>query len=185
MYWYCIGVIGKRLYQITCILSNHILWNVSRVVLEFWLSYVIIVFMEILKEDRRKITAPINGLLGGRPRGNAIELARLFKQKLNEMIDNEKVPLIKSMLRQAKKGNVMAFNALLDRAQGKPAQAVEMSGKDGAPIVFMPLELIQKHALQVANEVVEGEVLDDNVKTLQSFPASTPKKLDNGSVKPL
>lgn len=88
----------------------------------------------------------------GRPQGSIEETTayrRAFLKTLNAMIDKEKVPLIRAMLKEATAGNVEAFKALLDRAQGKPAQAVELGGTDGAPIVFMPLELIQKHALEV------------------------------------
>lgn len=116
--------------------------------------------------DKRKLTAPLNGLLGGRPPGSHGEVYRLnqaFKEHLVKLIEKNKGPLIEAMIKEALDGNVEAFKALLDRAQGKPAQAVEVSGQNGNPIVFMPLELIQKHSLQV----IEGQqtpLIDGNVK---------------------
>lgn len=109
-----------------------------------------------------------NGLLGGRPLGtieDTVMYRRMFLQTLAEMINKERVPLIRAMLKEAKDGNVEAFKALLDRSQGKPAQSVEIGGKDGNPIVFMPLELIQKHSLEV--EVIESNTtqIDNNVNT--------------------
>lgn len=122
--------------------------------------------------DGRSITSKENGMHGGRPVATNTLLTQKFKEYLAKRIEKEKGTLIDAMLLEAKNGNVTAFVALLDRVQGKPAQAVEMTGKDGNPIVFMPLELIQKHALQVASNVVQGEVID-----------VTPKAL-NGSVEP-
>jgi len=94
-----------------------------------------------------------------------VEVTRInavVKQYIAEVVEANKVDLIKAMLRQAKKGNVFAFNSLMDRCMGKPAQELEVSGKDGAPIVFMPLQLIQKHALEVANEdIQEAEMVEE------------------------
>jgi hypothetical protein len=38
------------------------------------------------------------------------------------------------LIEKARKGDVQALNALLDRMEGKPKQAIESSGPDGAPI---------------------------------------------------
>jgi len=101
-----------------------------------------------------------NAQLAGRPPGRLEDTtmyAKAFKAYVAKKVEEHKEALVASMIVKAIDGDVTAFNALMDRAHGKPAQAVEMSGKDGNPIVFMPLELIQKHALQVAANVVNDD----------------------------
>ena len=132
--------------------------------------------MFIMRVTEKKLAANrANSLLGGRPVG-AVEgstlHAKLIRDVFVKKVFENAEPLAKAMLRKAKGGDVAAFVALMDRAIGKPAQAVEMSGKDGNPIVFMPLELIQKHALQVAADVVKDE------------PKRIIESQDNGSIKP-
>lgn len=104
-----------------------------------------------------------NALLGGKPRGtmakstiDAIEARKWAVAFVNARL----TPLFEAMYKKAVEGDVMAFKELLDRSWGKSVQAVELSGKDGNPIVFMPLELIQKHALQVAKDVSQSEPVD-------------------------
>lgn len=47
---------------------------------------------------------------------------------------SEAKEVLKEMLAAAKKGNVQAQQAILDRAYGKAKQAIEHTGKDGGPI---------------------------------------------------
>ena len=47
---------------------------------------------------------------------------------------NEAKEVLKKLIETAKKGNVQAQIAVLDRAYGKPKQAVEHSGPDKGPI---------------------------------------------------
>lgn len=61
----------------------------------------------------------------------------------------DKEALIDAMINEAKAGNVTAFTALIDRTHGKPIQGVALSDSEGSPLVFMPLELIDKHDLKV------------------------------------
>jgi len=102
--------------------------------------------------DKRKLSAPKNGLLGGRPKG-AVAKHTLDAQEARKWAIayvNERLgPLFEAMYIKAIEGDVNAFKELLDRSWGKAVQGVEVSGKDGQPIVFMPLELIQKHSLKV------------------------------------
>lgn len=112
-----------------------------------------------MKMTQAKLEANrINGLLGGRPKGT-LEETTLFKRAIKRAI-LEKVwlkagEMTDSMIKEAIKGSAVAFTAVMDRAIDKPAQAVEMSGKDGNPIVFMPLELIAKHSLDTPQELVD------------------------------
>ena len=74
--------------------------------------------------------------------------------------------MVKSMIRKSIDGDVNAFTALLDRAHGKPAQALGVfTDPNEKPIVFMPLELIQKHALEVQRE--ENKVNSVEAKTVE------------------
>lgn len=126
------------------------------------------------KSEIKASRARINGLLGGRPKGalgstmlTAMEARKWAINYVNERL----TPLFEAMYKKALDGDVTAFKELLDRSWGKAVQAVEVSGKDGAPIVFMPLELIQKHALQIAEsvsslpeqrETVQAEIITPN-----------------------
>jgi hypothetical protein len=96
-----------------------------------------------------------NAVLGGRPVGS-IEQTTAYKKAVTEFIMSEvhknKDELVKSMIKKAINGDVTAFKELFDRAMGKAVQGVEHSGVDGQPIVFLPLALIQKHALQIEDE---------------------------------
>lgn len=47
---------------------------------------------------------------------------------------SEAKEVLSAMLKAAKGGNVQAQIAILDRAYGKPKQALEHTGKDGGPI---------------------------------------------------
>jgi hypothetical protein len=99
----------------------------------------------------------------GRPKTEATLYAQMVRAYLATQISMDIVPIYEAMRDQAIKGNVMAFIALTDRAFGKPTQAVEMSGKDGAPIVFMPLELMNKYALETQQDIkdVNSDVVKD------------------------
>ncbi len=100
------------------------------------------------------------GKLGGRPLGEKRKYSEMTKEYIAEQLYLNIVPIVKSLMRQAKQGNVVAFTALMDRAYGKPITPLEHSGTDGQPIVFLPLALIQKHALQIEQEVLQSEVVD-------------------------
>lgn len=93
-----------------------------------------------------------NAQLAGRPVGSveshtleAREAKRLIVRFVVERLE----PILMSLFKESQNGNIQASQELLNRGFGKPAQAVEITGEGGAPIVFMPLELIQKHALTV------------------------------------
>ena len=75
-------------------------------------------------------------------------VARMAAKDMPEMLS--------AQIEKAKNGDTNAFIAVWDRAFGKPLQAVEHSGNVGQPIVFMPLELIQKHNLQAVNNMVHN-----------------------------
>ena len=77
---------------------------------------------------------------------DAIESKRWFIEQVHKNLK----PIFEALYNKAIQGDIMAIKELLDRSWGKAVQGVEVSGKDGNPIVFMPLELIQKHALEIA-----------------------------------
>jgi hypothetical protein len=107
----------------------------------------------------------------GRDIGMAYKLAQTMKVYIAEEIEKNKAPLIQAMIRKAIDGDVPAFTALLDRAHGKPAQAVEVGGNDGQPIVFMPLALIQKFALEESQKPLQKEVVvvnNDGIKEIEN-----------------
>lgn len=70
-----------------------------------------------------------SGNPGGRPKGEG-EVRDLAKAYTKEAINK----LANWMRSNNSKASVAASMALLDRGWGRPAQAVELSGKDGGPI---------------------------------------------------
>ena len=86
---------------------------------------------------------------------SAIDYAREAKHFVAMKVSDSLDKLVDTMIKKAINGDVMAFVALMDRAHGKPAQAVEMTGKDGNPIVFMPLELINKYTLTTPSKPID------------------------------
>jgi hypothetical protein len=82
--------------------------------------------------------------------------------------------MLAAQIEKAKNGDTNAFIAIWDRAFGKPLQAVEHSGNVGQPIVFMPLELIQKHNLQVVNNVANNT--DKRIIDVENTAQPSPEK---------
>ncbi len=80
-----------------------------------------------------------SGNPGGRPKETPITDA--LRAALSDPSELEK--FIRAVLKKANKGDVKAFQAVSDRVEGKPAQAVTLGGADGGPIVFR-LERIGK-----------------------------------------
>jgi len=81
-----------------------------------------------------------SGNPGGRPKATPITDA--LRDALSDPAELEK--FIGAVIKKAKKGDVKAFQAVSDRLEGKPAQALNLGGADGGPIVFR-LERIGKN----------------------------------------
>jgi len=108
--------------------------------------------MENIKVDKRKEQAKINGLLGGRPLGSVAShtlTAQEARKWITEQTTKRLLPLYEVLYAKALDGDMMAIKELLERSYGKSVQGMEISGKDGNPLIFLPLELIQKHNLPV------------------------------------
>lgn len=101
----------------------------------------------------------------GRPKGS-LSGHTLENQEARKLavsfVHKRLLPMLEAMYLKVLDGDVAAFNSLMDRAWGKAVQGVELTGANGNPIVFMPLELIQKHALPIIEGTpqIEGEVKD-------------------------
>ena len=119
-----------------------------------------------IEANRKNAKAPNTG----RPAGSfavhtidAIEGRKLAIKFVGERL----LPLLEAQYMKAIEGDTMAFNALIDRSWGKAVQGMEISGKDGNPLIFLPLELIQKHNLPVKDEPILLETIDTNIKDSQ------------------
>lgn len=105
-----------------------------------------------------------NALFAGKPKG-VVSSATMDTQNARKIavafVNERLLPLLEAMYVKAIDGDVGAFKELMDRAWGKSVQGLEVSGKDGNPIVFMPLELIQKHALALdgQKQTVEATIV--------------------------
>lgn len=74
----------------------------------------------------------------GRPKGSRNKATQAHRATVRELAEAYAEEAISALVDVARNGSdgarVSAAVALLDRAFGKPAQSVEMSGKDGGPI---------------------------------------------------
>ena len=83
----------------------------------------------------------------GRPKGSKNKTTGEQKLKLWELAMEAAPEALKTLISVAKDpqaphaARVSAANSILDRALGKPAQAVEHSGPEGEPIAFDGFEL--------------------------------------------
>ena len=66
-----------------------------------------------------------NGKKGGRPRGTASIVAQEFREKLAEKIRQDVEKWLAALEPKALGGDVYAWNAVMDRAFGKPQQAID------------------------------------------------------------
>jgi hypothetical protein len=82
----------------------------------------------------------------GRKKGFAALAAERTRAKVAEMVEKEIVPMTLAQIEQAKKGNTVAFKELLDRGFGKVKDSVDLT-TDGEKLVFVPAELLTKHAI--------------------------------------
>lgn len=65
----------------------------------------------------------------GRKKGAATLYSEALKAEIAKLVQADAPELIKAQIEKAKKGDTQAFNSLLDRFMGKPAQAI--TGEDG------------------------------------------------------
>jgi len=84
-----------------------------------------------------------SGNPGGRPKRKPIEEALLAALK-----PAEAQAVAKALVRQAKRGNVRAFDSLADRVDGKVPQAV--TGDDGGPLEIV---VITEHIGQKGRKI--------------------------------
>lgn len=70
----------------------------------------------------------------GRIIKDALMLALEREADVEGKLTRKIVAMADALVDKAVKGDVQAFNAVCDRIEGKPVQAVEMTGADGGPI---------------------------------------------------
>lgn len=106
----------------------------------------------IPKSGKREVKPHAGQFKSGDPRSNtngqrnavAVAFNREIRSIISE-VGNEEVKLhgqtlsriegaVRGMYQAATKGNVQAFNALVERVEGKVVQALEHSGKDGESV---------------------------------------------------
>lgn len=66
-----------------------------------------------------------------------IEFAEIFKAAVSNQDIKD---IAAAMVQEAKAGNVKAASMILDRCCGKPAQAMEITGAEGGPIVVQIIQ---------------------------------------------
>lgn len=93
--------------------------------------------------SRKNLVAPwpkgVSGNVHGRPHDAAAKVARAVFESNEEVI-------YEAMAKAILKGNAYVFKELAERAYGKVAQAVEMSGPNGGPLQFSNLSREQMNA---------------------------------------
>ncbi len=93
----------------------------------------------------------------------AIEHALMKEVKAN---NNNKNPvknpsrridrLVEAAIRKAEKGDIFAFNSLADRVEGKPVNAHEHTGADGAPIASVNVHMTLGEAVRRYQQMLEN-----------------------------
>jgi hypothetical protein len=101
-----------------------------------------------------KLNKKLQGLKSGNKKADYNIIALKHKQVIAEMVDKELRPMIRAIIDKALTGDVQAFECLINRYAGKPAQELELKGTQQT-IVFMPQELLQRHTLPV-NSTIDG-----------------------------
>ena len=118
--------------------------------------------------EARRLELVEQGKLGGRPPGrieDSTAYAKAAKLFTAQLVAENLEQMLRAQIRKAiDESDTAAFIAVMDRAHGKPAQAVEVGGEGGQPIVFMPLALIQKFALEESAKPlqVDAKVVNNN-----------------------
>ena len=98
------------------------------------------------KQSRKKKIASV-----GRPTNytpKQVESAREAREWWLKELHMHLFDIFNVLIEKAKDGDMHAIRELLDRGWGKAPVAVEHTGKDGDPIIFLPLELMNKHAIK-------------------------------------
>lgn len=91
---------------------------------------------------------------GGKRKGAGRRVAsttlqtQYMKHKLQEYLDEHLDEMFGAQIEKAKKGDTQAFTAIMDRAYGKPAQAI--TGGDGEPLFPSPQEKEEANAVLLA-----------------------------------
>jgi len=73
------------------------------------------------------LTSKRNGKLGGRPKNTSTIKNEQARNVLAQMVCEEIIPLGKQLIKQAKKGNILAMKELFDRAFGRSSQSFEVT----------------------------------------------------------
>ncbi len=120
-------------------------------------------FMEATpKIDKRTITGPINGKLGGRPKLYATKLREKLIAKAEECADE----LVAVLYKEAKHGNIMALKEFLDRGLGKASQGIDITtnGKE-LPQPILANVIVAQDAVHSNNSNAQDSA---DVKALES-----------------
>jgi hypothetical protein len=88
----------------------------------------------------------------GRPKGSRDAATKAANQTIADLAKTYAPDALMALVQIMRGGDseaarVSAANAIMDRAYGKPMQAVEMSGKDGGPMVTV----IERHVIDPKN----------------------------------
>jgi hypothetical protein len=94
-------------------------------------------------------------------KGNKDDLARIVNDPNSSIIS---VMIASLAIRAISKGDFLTFNAILDRVVGKPKEMVELSGKDGGPIVT---QRVTEQDLRAIRELAEESA---RIKALSGIP---------------
>ncbi len=108
-----------------------------------------------------------SGNPAGKPKGTQHSSTRM--RRLLDAVQKAKNPVTKqeedfttlelmdaALIARALKGDVIAYREILDRVEGKTAQPIEHTGKDGGPIeVEAPVWVIKKAAIETDGGTTE------------------------------
>jgi hypothetical protein len=120
-----------------------------------------------------KESARIGGLAACAARAKGQRLSAILRDMLENVKDPRTglaygVAACNAMAKQAIAGNVQAFQAIADRTEGKPTQAVEISGPDKKPIKTIHGGMTLEEKARAWNDIASGKVPDTSPAPLES-----------------
>lgn len=86
---------------------------------------------------------PGSGRKKGQLAGHTLETQQQ-RIKAIQMVDDNLAEMFQPQIEKAIKGDTSAFNAVLDRAWGKPLQSTELTGKDGKDLIPILSDKVSK-----------------------------------------
>ncbi|RJQ34523.1 hypothetical protein C4556_02180 [Candidatus Parcubacteria bacterium] len=109
----------------------------------------------------------------GRKKGFAAKNAEEARKYLSERVAEEIEPITTSLINRAKTGDIRAIHELLDRAWGRPTQAIQITSER------LPVPIMGLHFEKMSDEDLHQYALTDDERAMlerRLLPSKTREK---------